>query len=396
VKSVIHVNDKITIAGGAEIYISQIQPLLRASGWSSEWLAIKREGRRMRVESNLPSHQWEGNMEKFPASNVGKIMRKGVIHLHSIADPQVVRVLLEMAPVIRKMADPRVFCPGQGKFWASDEVQCPLPMGSHCLFHAYTKRCCPRNPTKLLAAMRNATFESKIASKLYFRLLANSNWTREEAIKAGISPAKISLLHNFTLKTPQASEAPDDCRVVFAGRLSHSKGVHHLLHAFAKTALQLPRARLDILGDGINGAEFRSLAGELNLGERVVFHGWASRETIDHFLSKASLVAFPSIYPEAFGITGIEAMMRGKAVVAYDVGGIGDWLSHRKTGILVAAKNIDQLSAGMTELLDDAEKRTQYGKDARKAALEKFGPESHIEKLIALYECALEENQHSI
>ena len=49
---------------------------------------------------------------------------------------------------------------------------------------------------------------------------------------------------------------------------------------------------------------------------------------IDNYLSRASVVVFPSIYPESFGIVGIEAMMRGRPVVGFDVGGVKDWLKN--------------------------------------------------------------------
>ena len=50
--------------------------------------------------------------------------------------------------------------------------------------------------------------------------------------------------------------------------------------------------------------------------------GWADKQMIDNYLSRASVVAFPSIYPESFGIVGIEATMRGRPVVGFDVGGV--------------------------------------------------------------------------
>ena len=56
-------------------------------------------------------------------------------------------------------------------------------------------------------------------------------------------------------------------------------------------------------------------------------------------LHKSYVVLFPSIYPEAFGISGIEAMMRAKPVVAFNVGGVSTWLEHNKTGILVQSLN---------------------------------------------------------
>jgi glycosyltransferase involved in cell wall biosynthesis len=389
--TVVHVNEHISIMGGVEVYLSQIQELLRERGWRSIWIGIRREGQVVSIESEDSDFQWVGRLCEFSSSYVGKMMQQGVIHVHSLSDPVLVRHLFSIAPVIRTMHEPRMFCPGHGKFWARSENPCSAPFGLHCLAHAYTQKCCNRHPKRLLPALANSIHERKSANAgRYHRIIANSRWMRDEAVATGFPEKLIEVLHYFTPERHAVHPSPVcEPRVVFVGRLSRTKGLHHLLRAFYQVKLSIPEARLDILGSGIDEAEFKQLAVKLDLGNSVFFHGWAARTQVDEFMSRASVVAFPSIYPEAFGISGIEAMMRGKPVVGYDVGGVSDWLHHGVTGSLVPASDTKGFAAALVDLLSNPQKAQVYGANARKVALEMFSPQAHFQKLITIYEAAL-------
>ena len=120
--------------------------------------------------------------------------------------------------------------------------------------------------------------------------------------------------------------------------------------------------------------------------------GWGGRVEIDQAIAASDIVLFPSVYPEAFGIVGIEAMMRGKPVVGFDVGGVKDWLRHEETGLLVPVKDTQAFADAVIRLLDDDELRIRMGKRAREVALAEFSEEVHIRKLIQIYERALDAN----
>jgi glycosyltransferase involved in cell wall biosynthesis len=235
----------------------------------------------------------------------------------------------------------------------------------------------------------NTRYELKTATKRYARLLANSSYTKDEAILAGVSPKSVDLLHLFTSKTPVPVASTAQLRVVFVGRLSRTKGLHYLLDAIALVAQQFEQVYLDVLGAGHDEAAFRSQAEVLGISQHVTFHGWVDSETVGQYIDQATLVAFPSIYPEAFGLSGIEAMMRGKPVVGFDVGGVKDWLRHGETGLLVPVKDTQGFADGVIRILDDDALRLQMGQRAREIALAEFSEEIHMQKLIKIYEDAL-------
>ena len=67
------------------------------------------------------------------------------------------------------------------------------------------------------------------------------------------------------------------------------------------------------------------------------------------------------MYPEAFGIVGIEAMSLGKPVVAFDVGGVSSWLEHEKTGFLLNDRDVNGMTTAIQTLLTDEACRERMG-----------------------------------
>jgi glycosyltransferase involved in cell wall biosynthesis len=389
--SVIHVNESLSVLGGVEVYITQLQGLLHAAGWQSDWVSIVQVGTVIRVDSANPQLVWEGLIHELHLAPFARWVEEkvGLFHVHSLSSPSILKRLFEIAPVVRTAHEPRIMCPGHGKFWVNSESACEKAWGWHCVFHAYRERCCPRNPASLLRAMTNTRFERMNVSR-YSCVIANSEYIASEIRQAGMAPRRLEVVPYFAEEVP-----PDDYagsvghRILFVGRLSRSKGLHYLLNAFVKVISEVPSAKLDIAGSGIDQGEFQSLADRLGVASSVVFHGWSDRTLVKKLLRECRVVAFPSIYPEAFGIVGIEAMMHARPVVAFDVGGVKDWLDDGVTGILVAPRETDALALALLRLLGSNETCRRMGFAARAQAKEKFSAERHLAALIGVYEDAL-------
>ena len=85
---------------------------------------------------------------------------------------------------------------------------------------------------------------------------------------------------------------------------------------------------------------------------RVTFKGFIPQAELQDFYREASAVLVPSVWPEPMGLVGLEAMRNGLPVVAFDAGGIRDWLRDGENGFLVPwmdtglyAERIDALLA---------------------------------------------------
>lgn len=388
---IIHINDKLDVSGGVEVSIRDITAELISRGIETYWLALSREGTEVMIQSHDPDLDWRGPISELGRSTLAGIIDDNtVLHVHSLSEPAILQGLFDLALVVRHIHEPRMFCPGQGKFWAKSETICTRPFGLHCLGHAFTQRCCNRHPKRLVPQFNNTRYEVNEASSQYAMMIANSTYTKAEALKVGFPDDKIRKINYFTEITPEpdwgAAQPPV---VTFAGRLSRTKGVHVLLDAFAQVLRDMPEARLEILGSGHDEQAFHKQADDLGLGDAVQFLGWADKDTIDTHLSSAAVVAFPSIYPEAFGITGIEAMMRGKPVVAFDVGGVSDWLHDGETGYTISVKNVDAFACALKTILRDPDLQKKMGRKARARAEEMFSAEPFMSAILEIYRTSL-------
>jgi glycosyltransferase involved in cell wall biosynthesis len=395
---VIHINDKLEVSGGVEVYIRDALPALKLRGIDAHWVAVRRNGAEVDVASTNALWNWRGPLSEFTQSPMAQSVGKNtVFHVNSLSEPTILQKFFELGPVVRHMHEPRLVCPGQGKFWAKSESACTTPFGLHCLGHAYTQRCCNRHPKRLLRQFQNTRFEVNQAANQYSALIANSGYIKAEALKVGYAEDKIHVVPYFTEITPEPDwDMKQSPVITFAGRLSRTKGVHYLLDAFSQVIRTIPDAKLEILGAGQDEAVFQKQADDLGLSNAVKFHGWVDKATIDACVARATVVAFPSIYPEAFGITGIEAMMRGKPVVAFDVGGVTDWLSHEETGLLATRIGAEELASALLRLVNDATLTRHLGRQARSVALSKFSTAPHMAEMMQLYEVALNDRYGTV
>jgi len=96
----------------------------------------------------------------------------------------------------------------------------------------------------------------------------------------------------------------------------------------------------------------------------------------------------PSLWPEPFGLVGIEAGASGRPVVASSTGGVGDWLRDGVNGVLVEPGDARALARALNELLADPGRRRELGTAARETVAARFTPERHVAALREAYRTA--------
>lgn len=391
---ILHLNDKVKNNGGVEVYISQLMSLLPEYGVASFWLGLTYNKGKFSVEN------FDGSILSSMSYVETVIYLKNyidhnyidLIHVHSLNNPRLLEVLFKVRPVIRSMHDPRLICPGQGKFLRFSTQVCNKPFGVQCVYYAYKEGCCNRHPKRLLKGLKNAHFEGTIGQRNYAGILVMSEYMRSEAIRAGIPKDKLFLNPYFT-PIVEASPIKDFQtgsvrKILFVGRLSISKGVSFLIDSFCELIHNgVENVELHIVGDGVDSDQvIKSIEKlEMNIKDKIYLYGWQSHEAVLRLISGADIIAFPSVYPEAFGIVGIEAMMRKKPVVAFDVGGVSTWLRHNKTGFLVTTKDISDFASKIKILIEDQQLYQRFSNESRNIAISEFAPEVHLRKLLSLY-----------
>ena len=143
-----------------------------------------------------------------------------------------------------------------------------------------------------------------------------------------------------------------DATILYVGRFAAEKGVDVLVRAFAQ--LDVPDARLRLVGAGPERERIEALARELGVATRVDFAGSiADRAVLREEYRRARLFALPS-RTEGLGCVLLEAMAAGTPIVATRTGGIPDLVTDGENGLLAPPEDPAALAAAMTRMLGDA------------------------------------------
>ncbi|MEO8577165.1 MAG: glycosyltransferase family 4 protein [Gemmatimonadales bacterium] len=184
---------------------------------------------------------------------------------------------------------------------------------------------------------------------------------------------------------PGGSREPN--RFLFAGRLNRQKGLDHLLRAFA--AMSRP-AMLDVVGEGTLGPEFKLLASQLGISDRVAWHGQLKQQQLVRLYQSATAVVVPST-DEGLGLVAAEALLCETPVIAFRSGGLTDVIQHGTTGVLVTPGDTAELAAALDNVLASPEHAANLGRAGRLFSLSAFAPESSASRYASIYRQVLAE-----
>ncbi|MCM3357156.1 glycosyltransferase [Psychrobacillus sp. MER TA 171] len=192
--------------------------------------------------------------------------------------------------------------------------------------------------------------------------------------------------------------------LVYAGRLEKTKGISTLLDAFKKLKKENPEldAKLVLAGGDKEEIDFNSglpviphLREQVKgIEEYVEFIGPQSQQGLSKLFSKATSVIVPSYY-ESFGIVAAEAQACGTPVIASEVGGLKDVVSHGKTGLQVKPKDPSQLAKAMKTILKDNLLAKRLGREAGERAKRIFNWSSIAKEIDHTYEELLYANDYA-
>jgi glycosyltransferase involved in cell wall biosynthesis len=182
-------------------------------------------------------------------------------------------------------------------------------------------------------------------------------------------------------------------RLLVIGRLVTRKGIGNTIEALA----QLPGVELviaggpraDALGADPAVAGLRRLATRLGVADRVRFVGSVARVDVPPLIRDSDVVVTVPWY-EPFGIVPLEAMACGRPVVGTAVGGLLDTVVPGETGELLPPRRPDQLAETLRALLDDPDRRTAYGRAARKRAVRLYDWDRVVQQTEDVYQAVAE------
>lgn len=259
--------------------------------------------------------------------------------------------------------------------------------------------------TRMVATSHGISKDPRLGGKMFILLdwhtfcwnhmtIANSQDTarRLEKLAPGVGNVQVVLhgvvSHAETERLRQTPVASDmDSVIGFIGRLSLEKGCDVLIEAVRLLNERGLDFRIVIVGDGPERLQLEKQVIEYGLQTRIHFEGWQAN--VESYYQQASVIVVPS-RRESLGLTVLEAMLYGCAVIGSRVQGILEIVTDGQTGLLVSPQNPGELAQAIELLLTDHSLCHRLGESGRQYVLAQHTIEGMIDQTIAVYQQALE------
>ena len=179
-----------------------------------------------------------------------------------------------------------------------------------------------------------------------------------------------------------AFEERDPDLVVMLARLDSQKRIPHAIASFAHVVKALPRARLEIYGQGPDAAALQQQIDELGLRASIKLAGYTKNPAAVYERASCSLLTSRF---EGFGLVLLESLSHGCPVVSYDVKyGPSDIVADGVNGFLVGSAMQQQMARRVVEVLTDDNLRRRLSENAAKPRTE-FSEESFVARWSELF-----------
>jgi glycosyltransferase involved in cell wall biosynthesis len=228
--------------------------------------------------------------------------------------------------------------------------------------------------------------------------LCNSQAAGRMAVeKEGALPQKVRVIYNGLNFARLSSDlslqreaqrkawgvAATDILVGLSAHLRHVKNVPSLIQAAARLVPDFPSLKFIVVGEGPLHQELDQMAASLGLGDKFKLVG--AVQNIIPCLAAFDIGVLCS-HAESFSNALIEYMAAGLPIVASDVGGSGEAITHESTGLLYAPDKAGGLESGLRSLLTDQALGRRLGAAARVAALSRYSLEASVTQHAKFYD----------
>lgn len=391
------INANQSRVGGAETYINSLLPALVSRGHNialgcecaevpgRDPIVIPKDSPKYCIADHGPA-AWLTLIREWAPD---------VLYVHGLRDWHVEEAVLEIAPALFYIHSYYGTCISGAKTYKAPSITpCQRTFGAACLAQFYPRRCGGLNPATMWQQYQIQANRLRLLSK-YRAVLADSEHMVAEFHKHGITAQCLYLFAEeaAALEDRKASNAAqkqaESWRLLYLGRMDRLKGGEFLLDALPEACKRLGR-KLQIVfaGSGPEEQRWKREAQRLQArcpGIAFEFKGWVDEQERSELLDRSDLFILPSLWPEPFGLGGIEAGLRYVPSVAFAAGGIPEWLTEGVNGCLASANppTPDSLSQAIVRALKDPIFYRQLQHGARQKALA-FKKDLHVIRLIEI------------
>jgi len=305
-----------------------------------------------------------------------------VIYVHKMPDLAVLEALVESRrPLVRMVHDHDIYCMRSYKYNYLTRKICTRAASPYCIFPCLASVVRNTGSGFPLKFVSYGEKKREIAlNQCFDRMVVVTNYMQEELVRNGFDPARIEI------HAPVPREGDPNLRstfsdrnlIIYAGQIIRGKGVDILLEALTRVKTNF---ECIILGDGNQRGECERLSQQLGLADRVHFKGFVPQEELKTYYRECSVVALSSVWAEPIATIGLEVMRYALPVVAFDAGGIKDWLLDGQNGYLVPWMDRDAFAGRLDELLQDKTKARQMGEAGLELVSERYDFREYIASL---------------
>lgn len=190
------------------------------------------------------------------------------------------------------------------------------------------------------------------------------------------------LAPNIEFNNQARKKAPRN--IGFVAQLKPIKGADIVMPAFAKVLEHYPDCQLMIAGDGELRKEMERQQHNLNIADnKVCWYGYVEHWKLQELYREMDIVWVPS-RSEGFGLSAIEAMAQGCAVVSSAVGGLTEIIHDGEDGILFRPENTEDLAVKTTSLISNTQQYSQLSEAAIENA-RRYSFPTYQSRLLQLY-----------
>lgn len=317
---------------------------------------------RFGILSPLVTQQTGNPGLKLPALDA--ILDQGfdVVNFHNISligGPGILK--LSRAPVtLFTLHEHWLLCPTH-IFWKNRQAACDRPQCFRCSIRSAI-------PPQLW----RYTGLTRRSLQAVDRLLAPSEFTADKHLRGGVKQ-EVRVLPLFSSLDPARPETPatvEQRKFVYVGRVTASKGVVPLLKLFAR----LQSVSLQLIGDGDLLGPLKS---EYAHCSNIEFTSAVEQnELVRHYRGACALI-LPSLAPETFGLTVVEAFACGTPALVRQAGGSCELIE--TTGAGFVYRDDDELEKYLHRIADDHELRSDLGRKAREGFTANYTIARHME-----------------
>lgn len=399
--NILYVNKFFHLVGGVERYFLELDRLMRKKGHHTSLFYMQhpsnnRSKWQKHSVSQISFHdpgltkRWRQLARLFYSiearSKITALIEEtspDIVHLHTIyhhLSPSIILAVKKRnLPLIQNLGDYHLVSANYNLF--HNGAICEISQGGK-FYKAFFHRCVKNSYYYSLVETAEKYLQALLGWEkgLVDLFIVPSLFMKNKLLEYGLPENKITCLPHFIDTRKYKYSGRQGSYLLYSGRLSEEKGLRFLLEVMK----ELPQIKLKIAGTGPEEENLKNFVREHKL-KNVTFLGFLEGQNLIKTIAGSLAVIVPSLWPEVFGMSVLEAYSLGKPVIAADSGALPELVKDNRTGFLFKTADKQDILEKIKFLLNQPALIKKMGKEALKIADADYSPEGHYLKIMKIY-----------